>query len=859
MLQHVIPSHVHTAQSLQAPQQPPPRSQLMAMSVGIGALSVHPSQEPQTGIRTALSSPSGPTQRVRRPASQQKAPYPQGASSLISPQAALVAKSGMTTPNAGHGLASRLISVTPHMPDAQFSGSTPNLLTQLPDQGLSGGKEIDIQSTPVKLDVDMSPGVDAVGATECNRSDSPTKVCEDGTTRKVVTASSASQSKGGTGEPLSPTASGSGDALDSCGAEQGDSGGTGALDRQGSEVATPLDSNARSTSARTTGRSSASVAGKLYRVSYTFSVNDEESSQLPLVAGDIVRVQCYDPSGWTYGRLECTSGSGGSSGQSNRVGSAGWFPEALLADDDVAEPALQGQEPQQTQSATFPRSGPQGSTGGSIDARQQKQQQKQQRREQHREQHREAQVPSLGRPQGCHSEGRKDFAMDSEIDVTELGLGLPEEDSEGWGGGLDENASAKHHAFSLAPRRRHEGTPTQSSVNSTSEAEANLEMAERTLVSLEEQDRRCKAEIAGADSSGNSGNVQQVLEARLKLLEAKKQVAAINLVAARERVESERISLVMAKQKRCSKAQGASVEVEGGSNRPRARRAAIIPAQQPDHQDQQQEQLQQQPSRSRQSKQHPASMNRGLVGTSASPAAGSNSAASTASSRNKQRTATAGSAALASPGSRAASLSPTCPHRWSGAPPPAATARAASPHRNVRVPSSPGRSTVAAVGQPSLCLASRPPWGGGAKTSAVANAASPQHSGQCLARGLGNQTRSPRPPSPQRRVVGSSSQVSLRDARGHSTPSRVRSGPERPKSCMRGRTEECSPEVCESPTPWLAGATAEELTCAFDALESAEALQAKLNAMPAHVRAPILQRCPGLRGLLGGGSEPFES
>jgi len=380
--------------------------------------------------------------------------------------------------------------------------------------------------------------------------------------------------------------------------------------------------------------------------------------------------------------------------------------------------------------------------------------------------------------------------------------------------------------------------------------------------------------MASVDPTSNSGNVRQVLEARLKLLEAKKQVAAINLVAARERVESERICLAMAKPKLCSRRQGINVEMEGGSNRPRARRAAMTPAQQSDHQDQQQEQLCQQqgqqqqhqpvlPSRSRQSKQQISSVNRGLTGTSASPGAGGSSTASTASSRNKQRAAAAGPpTALASPGSRAASLSPTRPQRWPGAPPPAATARASSPQRGARIPSSPGRSTAAAVGQPSLCLSSRPPWGGGAKPFAMANSASAvslQHPGQCLARGLGSQTRSPRPASPQRRVVGSSSQVNLRDARGNSTPLRVHSGPERPKSCLRRRPEEFSPEACESPAAWLAGATEEELTCAFDALESAEALQAKLNAMPAHVRAPILQRCPGLRGLLVGGSEPCES
>merc|ERR1712012_59901 len=44
---------------------------------------------------------------------------------------------------------------------------------------------------------------------------------------------------------------------------------------------------------------------------------------------------------------------------------------------------------------------------------------------------------------------------------------------------------------------------------------------------------------------------------------------------------------------------------------------------------------------------------------------------------------------------------------------------------------------------------------------------------------------------------------------------------------------------------WPASATEDELARAADALQSAEALQAKLAAMPDHLRAPILQQCPG--------------
>jgi len=117
--------------------------------------------------------------------------------------------------------------------------------------------------------------------------------------------------RGGTGTPSSSERSGS------C-AQPGDCGGTGTAERR---LAGHDDS---------AGRRPASTPGRLYRIAYTFVGVEGDSSQLSLAAGDLVRVQCHDASGWTYGRLECASGGVKLPGV-HRVGASGWFPEALLA------------------------------------------------------------------------------------------------------------------------------------------------------------------------------------------------------------------------------------------------------------------------------------------------------------------------------------------------------------------------------------------------------------------------------------------------------------------------------------------------------------------------------------------------
>lgn len=51
---------------------------------------------------------------------------------------------------------------------------------------------------------------------------------------------------------------------------------------------------------------------------------------------------------------------------------------------------------------------------------------------------------------------------------------------------------------------------------------------------------------------------------------------------------------------------------------------------------------------------------------------------------------------------------------------------------------------------------------------------------------------------------------------------------------------------------WPAGTTEAELKEALDVLQMAEALQAKLAAMPTKLREPLLRRCSALQGLLSG-------
>mmetsp|Transcript_60187 Transcript_60187/g.143463 ORF Transcript_60187/g.143463 Transcript_60187/m.143463 type:complete len:596 (-) Transcript_60187:23-1810(-) len=127
-----------------------------------------------------------------------------------------------------------------------------------------------------------------------------------------ITSSRQRGTTGGT--PSSSERSGRSAALPS------DSGGTGAAERHAriQENAGPLE----------LPRRNVSTPGRLHRIAYTFVGVEGDTSQLSLAAGDLVRVQCHDPSGWTYGRLECASGGGG---VNHRIGDSGWFPEALLA------------------------------------------------------------------------------------------------------------------------------------------------------------------------------------------------------------------------------------------------------------------------------------------------------------------------------------------------------------------------------------------------------------------------------------------------------------------------------------------------------------------------------------------------
>merc|ERR1712232_768711 len=81
----------------------------------------------------------------------------------------------------------------------------------------------------------------------------------------------------------------------------------------------------RRASGSASGSCPGSVVGKIYRVSCSFGAVEDDSSQMSLSEGDLVRVHCRDPSGWTFGRLECPCGSGATN-RASSVGKTGWFP-----------------------------------------------------------------------------------------------------------------------------------------------------------------------------------------------------------------------------------------------------------------------------------------------------------------------------------------------------------------------------------------------------------------------------------------------------------------------------------------------------------------------------------------------------
>jgi hypothetical protein len=95
----------------------------------------------------------------------------------------------------------------------------------------------------------------------------------------------------------------------------------------------------------------------------------------------------------------------------------------------------------------------------------------------------------------------------------------------------------------------------------TSEAEDAVEMSARVLAALEEQERKCRSEVACVASS-TSSSMRQAAEAKLRALEVKKQNAYMNFIEAQERLHCERHAFGHLRDRYRSESQAAVVAVE---------------------------------------------------------------------------------------------------------------------------------------------------------------------------------------------------------------------------------------------------------------------------------------------------------
>jgi len=617
--------------------------------------------------------------------------------------------------------------------------------------------------------------------------------------------------RSGTGEP--PTSAriggGVGGGAGASLAEPGDSGGTGAGGH-------PLEQERQ-------GGAGGSQIGRRYRVAYNFAGTDEDSCQLSLRAGDTVRVQCHDPSGWTYGHLEFACASGGSSELSQqrgvRVGDAGWFPEALLGCEELEEVETTIHKGGGHGALTLGRSGSAGVPGRSTEdpgaspaGKRCSSQQSFDRCHSNRSLAEDNQLnPASSRTsrggRDCDALGKQDSALSLD------------EDSR-WSG-VDEARlqECEQRLASCAQSRRRYARDCESAQRCVSEAEVVAETAVRLLASLEEQERRCKAEASCAAGS-NSTSLQKSAEARLRILAERREAAAQDLQSARERMEAERRNAAVARRKLRAEQQVASMTVEAVSRQ----RGRVKAAQQQQHQ--------------------------GPMQQAASPAiCGSLSSPALAGSRPQS---TLRQGAGSPPPSTVSSRLKQRPAPSGGSPGTASTGRTRS--------ISPGRGpTVRGCYTPSS-----PAVPGPSTSAASSHSLAPASSGAALGRAPSTARSSSRPLSPNRVRQRAGPQASGRGTSstgGQGTPLRrlgssqqcraKASGASRAGSPPRGRPS-AAPEAVRSGAVWPLDATEEELTRASDALQSAEALQAQLAGMPEHLRASVFRQCPGLQGLLGG-------
>lgn len=412
-------------------------------------------------------------------------------------------------------------------------------------------------------------------------------------------------------------------------------------------------------------------------------------------------------------------------------------------------------------------------------------------------------------------------------------------------------------------RQRNHGAREQADRASV-EAETMVQSAHRVLVSLEEQERRCRAE-APCIAGSSSRSLRRNWEAKLRLLESKKEVAAANLFTARERLEAERQAAGAARQ-RLQSEQQVTLAAVASVSRHRSSASGSGPA--------------------------------------AAPSTPAGSPSSCAASRAPTPSQTANSSPTATTRVVPAAADPRDRLRQRGPP-----GRQASPPRSSsacrqRCGASPQRTATglgAAAAGSKNAGAPPPSAGTGQQDAGVARSITGRSQSPSIRRGMA--TSPFQRPNTAGAAGGSASSFSAgRTSTRGSTPGRMRPG-EAPRGSTPGRvptragtdsrlrsrpdghgstrgdsdlfghhlkSRSESPPIrvvppstsfvpafaASPPTSVAVRDSSEETAAMFDVLQSAEALQAKLAAMPAHVREELARQHVGLRGLLPPSSRP---
>eukprot|EP00929_Paragymnodinium_shiwhaense_P009875 TRINITY_DN114258_c0_g1_i1.p1 TRINITY_DN114258_c0_g1~~TRINITY_DN114258_c0_g1_i1.p1 ORF type:complete len:995 (+),score=209.39 TRINITY_DN114258_c0_g1_i1:89-3073(+) len=250
---------------------------------------------------------------------------------------------------------------------------------------------------------------------------------------------------------------------------------------------------------------------RLYRVSFSFTGMKDDLSQLSLAIGDVVRVQCRDRSGWTYGALERLAG-----GQNSHLGASGWFPDAVLGEETTVPEGEEDAAESKALSTSYT---------GMTDA---------------------LLLESLEKLRSSLTEPEKDACFSREgvpgsTRATSSSLQGAGE-TVGLLAGQEEMLELNRHERRLsdcARSRQRCLRAKQLAQKGILEATAQLETAERQLRAIEEQERNC-SRVQSCVSASGSQSLRRNSEAKIRMLEHKKEVALRNVSAAQERLDAQR-------------------------------------------------------------------------------------------------------------------------------------------------------------------------------------------------------------------------------------------------------------------------------------------------------------------------------